>query len=137
MENIIEKNTIYQNATLFVLRIIIAIIFLYAGIAKWPFWSVTDNSIPAGMLLIIKFLSIVEPLGALALILGILTRWAAAGMVIIMIGAIIVLVFTMNTSFFTQPQAPGWDYNLLILGGSLAIAAFGAGRWSVDYLMKR
>lgn len=124
-----------QNVALLMLRLIVAAIFILAGIAKWPFWNTPIEGMSETMANLVKFLSIVEPLGALALILGFLTRWAAAGLGIIMIGAIIILSATMGATFFTQPQALGWDYNLLIFGGCLIFVAFGGGRWAIDNII--
>ncbi|MBI4132670.1 MAG: DoxX family protein [Candidatus Sungbacteria bacterium] len=132
-----QPYTKFQETALFALRVIVATIFLYAAYAKLPFWSGAPEGVPAGMVNLIKFLSIVEPLGALALVAGFLTRWAAAGLGIIMVGAIFTLAFTMNVGFFTTPQGVGWDYNLFILGGTLILMAFGAGRWSVDATRKK
>lgn len=129
--------TKFQETALLVLRLVVAAVFLYAAYAKWSFWSVVPEGVPAGMANILKFLSIVEPLGAVALVVGFLTRWAAAGLAIIMVGAISILHFTMNVGFFTTPQGPGLDYNLLILCGCIALVAFGAGSWSVDAIWKK
>lgn len=137
MENIITRyNSNLQNFALFALRIIIAVVFLYAGSAKWIFWTTHPAEMSDSMLNLIKFLSIVEPLGALALIIGLLTRLTATGLALIMVGAILILNFTMQTKFFTSPTAIGWDYNLILLGGCLILAAFGAGKWSVDGVRK-
>ncbi|MBI4451034.1 DoxX family protein [Candidatus Woesearchaeota archaeon] len=130
-------NTKVQDASLLLLRLIVAAIFLYAAYGKWVFLSAAPTGTSATMLYLLKFLTIVEPLGAVALLAGFLTRWAAAGLAIIMVGAIFFLRATMNVSFFTAQQAPGWDYNLLILGCCIALLAFGAGRWSVDSARKK
>ena len=114
------------------MRVTVAIIFLFASWAKFSFWTAAPEGFPAGMIILIKFLSIAEPLGAVAVLIGFLTRWAAAGLAIIMIGAIIILQFTMNTGFFTTPQGLGWDYNLLILAICVVLVSFGGGIWSVD-----
>lgn len=132
-----QPYTRLQEAALVVLRVIVAAVFLYAGYAKWPFWSAAPGDMSAGMVNLVKFLSIVEPLGAAALVMGFLTRWAAAGLAIIMVGAIFFLRFTMQTGLFTTPQGTGLDYNLLILGGCIALMAFGAGGWSVDAIRKK
>ncbi len=126
----------FQNLALLVIRLIVAIVFLFAAWAKFSFWTAPPAGFSAGIILLIKFLSIVEPLGAAALIFGFLTRWAASGLAIIMVGAIVVLHFTMQISFFTTPQGLGWDYNLFILGNCLAIMAFGADKWSVEEMRK-
>jgi putative oxidoreductase len=122
---------------LLVLRLVVAAVFLYAGSAKWPFWSAAPEGMSGLLLNLMKFLSIVEPLGSVALVLGFLTRWAAAGLGIIMVGAIVFARLTMHTGLFTSPQGTGLDYNLLILAGCVALTAFGAGRWSVDALRRR
>ena len=128
----------FQDATLLILRIIIAIIFFHAGIAKLFLWSIEPmEGLPVWLHYMMLFLSIAEPIGAAALVAGFLTRTAAACLAIIMVGSIPVSHFLMGVPFFTAPQLPGWDANLMILGGCLALAAFGAGRWSVDGLLPR
>jgi putative oxidoreductase len=122
-----------QNAALLTLRVIVAIIFLHAGIAKLFLWSIEPmEGLPVWLHYLMLFLSIAEPIGAVAVLAGFLTRAAAACLAIIMIGSIPISQFMMGVPFFTAPQLPGWDANLMILGGCVALAAFGAGAWSVD-----
>ncbi|KKQ52062.1 MAG: DoxX [Parcubacteria group bacterium GW2011_GWD2_38_11] len=127
-----KRNNNFRDATLLILRLVVAAIFLFAAYAKLSFWSVAPAGIPEAMVNLTKFLSVVEPLGAAALIVGFLTRWAASGLAIIMIGAIVILRLTMQTNFFTAQTGTGLDYNFLILGSCIALIAFGAGRWSID-----
>lgn len=131
-----DRHSAFQDVALFMGRIIVAIIFLFAGLAKWSFWFSPIVGTPDVMVNLVRFLSIVEPLGAIAFAIGFLTKWAAAGFSIIMIGAILITSLTMGTKFFTLPGAIGWDYNLLIFGLSILIAAFGPGRWSLDYMRR-
>ena len=121
-----------QDAALLVLRLVVAAVFMYAGTAKWPFWSAPAEGMSVTLLNVVRFLSIVEPLGSLALILGVLTRWAAAGLGIIMVGAIYYARTSLHAGVFTAPQGTGLDYNLLLLAGCIVLIAFGAGGWSVD-----
>jgi len=86
------------------------------------------------MINLTKFLSIVEPLGGIALILGFLTRWAAGGLAIIMAGSLYFVYAMYWNGFFTGMNGVGMDYNVLLLTGSIMLAAFGAGCWSVDAL---
>lgn len=132
-----KSYTVVQNAALLVLRLVVAAIFLYAGTAKWPFWSAPLEGMSVVLLNVTKFLSIVEPLGAVALLLGFLTRWAAAGLAVIMVGAVFFAKNTLRAGLFTSPQGTGIDYNLLILAGCVALLAFGAGSWSVDAIRKK
>jgi putative oxidoreductase len=127
-----QPYTAVQEAALVVLRLVVAAVFLYAGTAKWPLWSTPMEGMSALMHNLIRFLAIVEPLGAVALLIGFLTRWAAAGLGIIMVGAVFFSRITMHTPLFTGQKGAGLDYNFLLLAGCLALLAFGAGRWSVD-----
>jgi putative oxidoreductase len=121
----------YQNAALLILRIITAAIFYVAAYFKFPFWSGAPEGISPFLLFVTRLLSIAEPLGATAVLLGFLTRLAASGLIIILIGAIFVTQFVYGIGFVT-PTAPGWNMPLAVLGGCIILAAFGAGRWSID-----
>jgi putative oxidoreductase len=125
-----------QNIALLILRIIVAAIFLSAGYLKFSFWSGTPEGMSDGMANLMKFLSIAEPLGAVAVLGGFLTKWAATGLSIILLGAIYVTKFTFGTGFVT-PTGPGWDFPLAVLAGSVILMAFGAGNWSVDNAMRK
>ena len=127
----------FQDFALLLLRIILAAIFLYAGYMKLGFWSAAPAGVPAGMVILVKFLSITEPLGGIALIIGFLTRLAAKCLAIIMFGSLFFVHFMMHAAFFTSQQGAGMDFNVLIFAGCITVAAFGAGSWSVDRLQKR
>lgn len=124
--------TNFQNTSLLILRIVIAAIFYVAAYYKFPYWSATPEGTSAFMLFTTKLLSIAEPLGATALLFGFLTRLAAIGLVIIMAGAIYVSQFVYGIGFVT-PTSAGWNFALAVLAGCLILAAFGAGKWSIDY----
>jgi putative oxidoreductase len=126
----------YADVGHLVLRLVIAAIFLYHGYQKWGLWSAVPEGMPSGMLNLMKFLSIVEPLGGLAMILGLWTRLAALGLGIIMVGAIYMKAATMGVGFAT-PQGPGWEFDLMILAGCIALLFEGAGKYSMDAMMKK
>ena len=132
-----QQYTKYQNATLLVVRLIVAAIFIYAGHGKWFIWSATPEGMGTTMVTLIKFLSIVEPLGAVGLIVGCLTRWAAGGLALIMAGSFFFLHYLLHAALFTSPQGTGVDYNAAILAGCLVLAAFGAGKWSLDAMQNK
>src|SRR5437773_2130696 len=118
-----------QDAALLLLRIIVGVIFLFAAYAKFFVWSgVPEGMMPSWLVGVMKLLTMVEPLGAIAVIAGFLTRWAAAGLTIIMIGAIFVSQFVMHVGF-SMPTAPGWNFPLAVLAGIVVLMAFGAGEW--------
>lgn len=88
-----------------------------------------------GMPWSIAFLVIVaESFGSLALLAGFLTRFTAASLAVIMVGAILMVHlpqgFFMNWS--GQQQGEGFEYHLLVIGIAAALLVTGGGRWSVD-----
>jgi putative oxidoreductase len=73
------------------------------------------------------FIALVELLGGLALILGLLTRLAALGVMFDMLGAI--LLVHLKGGFFLPA---GFEYALLLFANSLALVLGGPGALSVD-----
>ncbi len=88
-----------------------------------------------GMPALIACLIIIgESFGSVGLLIGFLTRFTAASLGIIMLGAIS-LVHLPNGFFmiwFGQQAGEGYEYHLLVIGICLALMITGAGRWSVD-----
>ncbi|HKR78360.1 MAG TPA: DoxX family protein [Nitrospira sp.] len=88
-----------------------------------------------GMPWVIAFLVIIgEFFGSLALLAGLLTRFAAASLAVIMLGAVTVVHlphgFFMN--WFGKQQGEGYEYHVLVIGIAAALLVVGAGRWSID-----
>jgi putative oxidoreductase len=88
-----------------------------------------------GLPWIIAFLVIIgEFCGSLGLLVGFLTRFSAASVIVIMLGAITMAHvphgFFMNWS--GQQQGEGYEYHLLAIGIAASLLVTGAGRWSVD-----
>jgi len=88
-----------------------------------------------GLPWIIAFLIIIgEFFGSLGLLVGLLTRFSAASIGVIMLGAI-TMVHLQNGFFmnwFGKQPGEGYEYHLLVLGIAIALTIIGAGRWSVD-----
>lgn len=124
--------TSYSPWGLLLLRLSVGSIFLFHGIQKWALWSVLPSpQMPANMLSLMKFLSIVEPLGGLALILGFLTSLASLGLGIIMLGAIWFKVKIWQIGFTAQ-NTTGWEFDLILLAANVALLFGGAGKWALD-----
>lgn len=91
-----------------------------------------------GMPWLIAFLVIVgESFGSLALLTGFLTRFSAASLAVIMLGAITMvhLPYGFFMNWFGQQQGEGFEYHLLVIGIAAALLITGAGKWSVDRLI--
>lgn len=84
---------------------------------------------------LIAFLIVIaEFFGSLGLLVGFLTRFSAASIGVIMLGAI-TLVHWPNGFFmnwFGRQPGEGYEYHLLVLGIGIVLTIVGAGRWSVD-----
>ena len=93
-----------------------------------------------GLPWLVAFLVIIgESIGSLGLIAGLLTRFTAASFIVIMLGAIVTVHlpqgFFMN--WFGQQTGEGFEYNLLVIGMSLALFIIGGGKWSFDSVIAR
>ncbi|MFQ6608230.1 MAG: DoxX family protein [Fidelibacterota bacterium] len=125
----------YGDWGLFILRLSIGIIFIYHGKMKWSMWKMEPSEqMPAQMLSLMKFLSIVEPLGGLALITGFLTQVAAVGLGVIMLGAINTKIKMMKVKFFMQDNT-GWEFDFVLLFGCITLLLTGAGKIALDGLL--
>lgn len=115
-------------------RILLAHIFLLAGLNKITGYSGTQAYMEAmgvpGMLLPLVIL--LEVGGALALIVGWQTRWAAYALALFSI--VSALIFHSNLS--DQIQMILFMKNLAMAGGLLVLAANGAGAFSLDQRAK-
>lgn len=112
------------------LRLIVAVIFFYHGQQKWALFTTEATGMPAGLLLIMRVLGVLEPLAAIAVLVGIFTQVSAIGLSLVMISAIVLKISMFQASFGGQG---GWEFELAILAGSLVLAFYGAGDYSLDH----
>jgi putative oxidoreductase len=118
---------------LLVLRLALGVVFLVHGGQK--LFSLGFGG-TAGMLaqmgvpgsnVVGPLLAIVEPLAGAALVLGLLTRLAALAVALDMLGAI--LLFHRHHGFFVPM---GIEFAMMLSASGFALAALGAGPFSVD-----
>ena len=115
------------------LRIVIGIIFLYHGRMKWNMRGMEPNEqMNAGMIKFMVFLGVMEILGSLGLFFGFLTNFAAIGLSIIMVGAIIMKRSQMKVGFAEQNNT-GWEFDLMILAGTVLLVIVGGGSLALDH----
>lgn len=112
-----------------VARGLLAAIFILAGLQKLGGYAGTAGymeamGVPAALLPLVIAL---ELLGGLALIVGCQTRTAALALA----GFTLVAGFIFHSDFANRMQSILFMKNVAITGGLLAIAATGAGAWSV------
>jgi len=118
---------------LLILRIVIGVVFLMHGGQKlfvYGFGGVTgaftQMGIPAPAITG-PLAAVVEFLAGGALVIGLLTRLAAIGLAIDMLGAIL---FVHHKGGFFLPN--GYEFALTLLAANVAIVCAGAGYYSID-----
>lgn len=118
------------DVSLFVLRLVVGIIFMAHGAQKL-FGAFGGHGLEAtvkGMGVPLGYLvPIGEFFGGLGLVVGILTRFSAAALVVIMLGAV-VTVHGKN-GFFLENK--GIEYNLALMGLLLPVLIAGPGRYTL------
>ena len=115
----------HRDIALLALRLAVAAIFLKFGLMKWGMWSGAPAEMPAMMINIMKLLSVAEPLAGVALVLGLLTQVASAGLMLVMLSAIAMKVSSGND--FTM-----YALDLSLLASAFVLVILGAGKYSLD-----
>jgi putative oxidoreductase len=126
----------------FIARITLGVVMLPHGLQKLlglfggaGFSGTVEFFVGSGLPAFIAVLIIIsESFGSLGLIFGFLSRLAALGAIIIMLGAIVTVHikngFFMNWS--GSGPGEGFEYHLLAIGLGLIVLFKGGGAWSVD-----
>src|SRR2546430_988069 len=125
----------FSDWGLLALRLGVGTVFLVHGNQKRAMWKMQPSAqMPAGLLSLLRVLSIAEPLGGLATLVGLLTQAAAAGFILVMLGAIRLKVQQLHKGFTGEG---GWEFELLLLVGAIALLFLGAGKFALDRLLFR
>ncbi len=75
-----------------------------------------------------------ELLGGIALLVGILTRLAALGLIVIQVGA----VWTVTGLHgFSVTRGGGYEYNIALIAMCVALVVMGGGTWALDRFFRR
>ena len=116
---------IFINTVLLLLRLMIAAIFVTSG---WSHVTKTEErSKSIGMSKgFTRFLGVAELAGGLGVLFGVLTQIAAAGLILVMLGAIQKKIFVWHTGFWGE-KSYGWHYDLMLVIMNLVVIASGGG----------
>jgi putative oxidoreductase len=123
-------------------RILLALMFVISGFGKLANAGPTAQFMATGGLPEVAALAVLvglfEVLAGIALIVGFKAQWAALAL-----GAFTVLASLLFHAYWSAPadqqyvQQLMFLKNLAVVGGMLAVAAFGAGGFSVDAMFRR
>ena len=119
----------YANWSLFLLRVMVAVVFGSSGFnhLKSPRQRAESLGMSVGFTV---FLGAAELAGAIALVVGVLTQWAALGLILVMLGAIYMKVARWKTGFWGE-KSMGWHYEVLLITMNLVIVTMGPGKYSL------
>ncbi len=125
------------NPSMFVLRLVMGVIFIAHGAQK--LFGMFGGIGIEGTVKMVEGLGLPHPYvvaviwaciefaGGLFLLLGILARWSAAAIAVVML----IVTFKINLPYGFFIQSGGIEYNLLIIAACIPLILLGGGSWSV------
>lgn len=118
----------FTDIGLLLLRLTVGIIFASSGWGHLR--NPEERSKSIGMSKgFTAFLGLAELAGALGAIFGMVTQLAAAGLILLMLGAIQKKIFLWKTGFWGKHGTDGWHYDLMLVVMNLVIVVTGGGRY--------
>jgi len=118
----------YTSLALLFMRVIVAIVFGASGINDLKDLEGRSQSIGMSKTFT-AMLGVAEVAGALDLGFGVLTQPAAAGLILLMLGAIQRKMFVWHTGFWGKHGTDGWHYDLMLVAMNLVILVTNGGRY--------
>jgi putative oxidoreductase len=117
----------FQDLALLLLRLMVAAVFITSG------WSHATKSEERSKSIgmspgFTKFLGAAEIAGGLGVMFGVWPQLAAAGLILIMLGAIQKKIFVWKIGFWGE-KTYGWHYELMLVLMCVVIAVFDGGEW--------
>jgi len=119
--------TQFTDFGLLLLRLMVGVVFFTSGWNTLKDPDARSKNIEMNKPFTI-FLGVAESLGALGLILGILTQLAGIGLILISLGAIWKKIAAWHTDFWGE-NAAGWHYDLMLIVMNVVIVAADGGRY--------
>ena len=123
--------TRFTDVALLLLRVMVGVVFLTSG---WnhlrdPVGRSKDIGLSKRFTI---FLGAAELAGGLGVIVGVFAQLAAAGLILIMLGAIRKKIFVWHTGFWGKSGTNGWSYDTMLLVMNLVIVTTGGGDLSLE-----
>jgi putative oxidoreductase len=120
--------THFADAGFLLLRLMVAAIFATSG------WSHLKDPEGRGKSIgmskgFTALLGAAELAGALGVAFGVLTQLAAAGLILVMLGAIQKKIFVWKTGFWGKHGTDGWHYDTMLVVMNLVIIVTNGGKY--------
>jgi putative oxidoreductase len=119
--------TVLTDLGLLLMRLMVGAIFITSGWSDLRDPDARSKSIGMSKGFTI-FLGASEVLGSLGVMAGVLTQWAALGLILIGIGAIQKKIFVWRSGFWGE-KTYGWHYDLMLVSMNLVILFTNGGNW--------
>ena len=122
--------TQFTDVAVLLLRVMVGLVFITSGWQhlKAPEARSKDIGMSKGFTV---FLGAAEVVGSLGVIVGVLTQLAAAGLILLMLGAIQKKIFVWRTGFWGDSGTNGWSYDTMLIVMNLVIVTTGGGNLSL------
>jgi putative oxidoreductase len=120
----------FTDVALLLLRVMVGLVFITSGWKHIKDPEARSKSIGMSKGFTI-FLGAAEVAGSLGVIFGVLTQLAAAGLILIMLGAIQKKIFVWRTGVWGDSGTNGWSYDTMLVVMNLVIVTTGGGNLSV------
>lgn len=119
----------FSDLGLFVLRLALAIIFIYHSLPKLknPKAMAQGIGLPGWFIAVLGFSEFVSSIG---LILGIYTQVAALILAIVMVGALYFKIVKWKAPFSAHDKL-GWEYDIILVAACIALLLLGSGSIAV------
>ncbi len=119
LHRLIPSSPLFLDWGLLLLRVVAASVFFTSGLGhvKAPQERARSLGLPVGFTI---FLGWAEMLGGLGIAFGVLTQWAALGLILVMAGAIYMKAVRWKTGFWGEKNS-GWHYDLLFVAMCIVI----------------
>jgi putative oxidoreductase len=127
--------TRFSDLALLCLRLMVGVVFLTSGYNHLKDPAARSKSIAMSKGFTI-FLGAAECAGALGVMAGALTQWAAIGLILVMLGAIQKKIFVWHTGFWGKFGTNGWSYDLIMVVMNLVIVTTAGGSLSLARLFQ-
>jgi putative oxidoreductase len=134
-----------NDPVLTIVRLTLGVVFFAHGAQKALGWfggygfgetlgAFSKMGMPVALGLVVI---LIEFLGSLALICGLLARVASGAIILLMAGAVAMVhaQFGFYMNWFGQQKGEGFEYHLLAIGLAFVVLIRGAGAWSIDGLL--
>ncbi|MCU1331355.1 MAG: hypothetical protein JWM08_347 [Candidatus Angelobacter sp.] len=118
----------FEGIAILLLRLMVGIIFATSGWSHLKDPEARSRSIGSSKGFTI-FLGAAELAGALGVMFGVLTQLAAAGLILLMLGAIQKKIFVWKTGFWGKHGTDGWHYDLMLVVMNLVVLATNGGKY--------